>query len=149
MTEMQAAIGKIQLKRMLDWHRIRLKNANKIWDAARQCSLLRVPDLPKYIDHAAYKCYVFVRGGIQVRDKIMREINARGVPCSSGSCSEVYLEKAFDNSGIRPKKRLPIAKELGETSLMFLVHPTLTDDEIQKTCDVLTEVALANDFANT
>jgi len=149
MTEMQAAIGKIQLKRMLDWHRIRLKNANKIWDAARQCSLLRVPDMPKYIDHAAYKCYVFVRGSIEVRDKIMREINASGVPCSSGSCSEVYLEKAFDNSGIRPKKRLPIAKELGETSLMFLVHPTLTDDEIQKTCDVLTEVALANDFANT
>jgi dTDP-4-amino-4,6-dideoxygalactose transaminase len=66
------------------------------------------------------------------------------VPCYSGSCSEVYLEKAFDNTGFRPKERLPAAKELGETSLMFLVHPTLTKEEIQKTCDVLTEVALAN-----
>ena len=64
----------------------------------------------------------------------------RGVPCFSGSCSEVYLEKAFDNTSYRPKERLPVAKELGETSLMFLVHPTLTEEEIKLTCSVLSEV---------
>jgi dTDP-4-amino-4,6-dideoxygalactose transaminase len=144
MTEMQAAIGRIQLKRMPDWHRKRLNNANNIWNAARQCKGLRVPTMPDHIEHAAYKCYVFVKGGVELRDKIMMEINEKGVPCYSGSCSEVYLEKAFDNTGFRPKERLPVAKELGETSLMFLVHPTLTEEEIQKTCDVLIEVALAN-----
>jgi len=143
-TEMQAAIGRIQLKRMPDWHRKRLNNANSIWNAAKQCKGLRVPDIPDYIEHAAYKCYVFVKGDIDLRDKMMMEINEKGVPCYSGSCSEVYLEKAFDNTGFRPKERLPVAKELGETSLMFLVHPTLTEEEIQKTCNVLTEVALAN-----
>jgi len=144
MTEMQAAIGRIQLKRMPDWHRKRLNNANSIWSAAKQCKGLRVPAIPDYIEHAAYKCYVFVKGGVELRDKIMREINEKGVPCYYGSCSEVYLEKAFDNTGLRPKERLAVARELGETSLMFLVHPTLTKEEIQKTCDVLTEVALAN-----
>ena len=143
-TAMQAVIGRIQLKRMPDWHRKRLNNANSIWNAAKQCKGLRVPDIPDYIEHAAYKCYVFVKGDIDLRDKMMMEINEKGVPCYSGSCSEVYLEKAFDNTGFRPKERLPVAKELGETSLMFLVHPTLTEEEIQKTCDVLTEVALAN-----
>jgi hypothetical protein len=29
---------------------------------------------------------------------------------------------------------------LGEASLMFLVHPTLTDLEIEKTCDVIKQV---------
>jgi len=144
MIEMQAAIGRIQLKRMPDWHKKRLSNANSIWSAAKQCKGLRVPTVPDYIEHAAYKCYVFVKGGVELRDKMIMEINKKGVPCYSGSCSEVYLEKAFDNTGFRPKKRLPVAKELGETSLMFLVHPTLTKEEIQKTCDVLTEVALAN-----
>jgi dTDP-4-amino-4,6-dideoxygalactose transaminase len=144
MTEMQAAIGRIQLKRMPDWHRKRLNNANNIWNAARQCKGLRVPTMPDHIEHAAYKCYVFVKGGVELRDKIMMEINEKGVPCYSGSCSEVYLEKAFDNTGFRPNERLPLAKELGETSLMFLVHPTLTEEEIQRTCDVLTEVSLAN-----
>jgi len=63
-----------------------------------------------------------------------------GVPCFSGSCSEVYLEKAFDGTGWRPEKPMPVARELGETSLMFLVHPTLNEQEIQKTCDVLERV---------
>ncbi|MNN75967.1 hypothetical protein D3C81_1923020 [compost metagenome] len=74
------------------------------------------------------------------RDRILGEINARGVPCFYGSCSEVYLEKAFDNTNLRPTERLPVARELGETSLMFLVHPTLTNAEIDKTCAVLTAV---------
>ena len=63
-----------------------------------------------------------------------------GVPCFQGSCSEVYLEKAFDDTGWRPSERLPVARELGDTSLMFLVHPTLTADEIDKTCAVVRQV---------
>jgi dTDP-4-amino-4,6-dideoxygalactose transaminase len=144
MTEMQAAIGRIQLKRMMDWHKKRLNNANYIWNVAKNFKELRVPDIPKHIQHAAYKCYVFVEGEIELRDKMLAEINEKGVPCYSGACSEVYLEKAFDNTGLRPEKRLPNAKKLGETSLMFLVHPTLTDEEIQKTCEILKEVVLAN-----
>jgi len=144
MTEMQAAIGRIQLKRMPDWHGKRLNNANSIWDAAKQCKGLKAPVIPDYIEHAAYKCYVFVKGDVELRNKMMAEINEKGVPCYSGSCSEVYLEKAFDNTGLRPKERLPNAKELGETSLMFLVHPTLTEDEIQQTCDTIISVTELN-----
>jgi len=140
MTEIQAAIGRIQLKRMPDWHKKRLSNASSIWNTAKQCKGLRVAVIPSYIEHAAYKCYVFVKGGIKLRDKIMREVNEKGVPCYSGSCSEVYLERAFDSTGFRPKERLPNARELGETSLMFLVHPTLTENEIQQTCDAITSV---------
>ena len=144
MTEIQAAIGRIQLQRMSEWHNKRLNNAKRIWNAARQCELLRVADIPKYIEHAAYKCYVFVRGTEVLRDKMIKEINAKGVPCYQGSCSEVYLESAFKNTNLRPNHRLTVAKELGATSLMFLVHPTLTDEEVQKTCDTLTEVAKLN-----
>ncbi|MDP1776637.1 MAG: aminotransferase, partial [Moraxellaceae bacterium] len=91
-----------------------------------------------------YKCYVFVRPEKLAeewsRDRIIEEVNARGLPCFSGSCSEVYLEKAFDDTGWRPEERLPVAKALGETSLMFLVHPTLSESEIDKTCAVLADV---------
>ena len=74
------------------------------------------------------------------RDKIIKEIVSLGAPCYSGSCSEVYLEKAFLNTDYFPKERLPNAKKLGETSLMFLIHPTLTEDELDKTCEALTSV---------
>lgn len=144
MTEIQAVIGRIQLQRMPVWHEERLRNAGRIWQAARQLSGLRVPEIPHEIEHAAYKCYVFVepeklKSG-WTRDRIMDSINAKSVPCYSGSCSEVYLEKAFDGTGWRPERRLPVAKELGETSLMFLVHPGITPMDIQRSCDVLAEV---------
>jgi dTDP-4-amino-4,6-dideoxygalactose transaminase len=159
MTEMQAAIGRIQLRRMKDWTATRIANALAIREAllpfAGEGGVVRVPELgcsdcPALgcdscaCVHAHYKYYAFVRpenlAGGWSRDRIVEEINARGVPCYTGSCSEVYLEKAFDNTDFRPKERLPVAKELGETSLMFLVHPTLTDAEIQKTCQVIHEV---------
>ncbi len=144
MTEMQAAIGRIQLKRMPDWSGKRQVNSNKIWGAAKKCKGLRVPNMLDYVEHAAYKCYVFVEPDELKadwnRDRIMLEINALDVPCFSGSCSEVYLEKAFDNTNFRPAERLSNAKELGETSLMFLVHPTLTELEINQTCKAIDQV---------
>src|SRR5690554_509932 len=144
LTEMQSAIGRIQLKRMADWTAARTRNAERIWSTCRQHGALRVPVLPDDCVHAHYKCYVQVRpeqlAAGWSRDRIINEIVARGVPCYQGSCSEVYLEKAFDNTGWRPAERLPVARELGETSLMFLVHPTLTEAEIAKTCTVIDEV---------
>ena len=104
----------------------------------------QIEKIPDFIEHAAYKCYVFVEGGMELRDKIMTQINKKGVPCYSGTCSEVYLEKAFDNTNFRPKQRLANAKALGESSLMFLVHPTLSKQEIKKTCEVLIDVTLNN-----
>jgi dTDP-4-amino-4,6-dideoxygalactose transaminase len=144
MMEVQAVIGRIQLQRMATWHDERIHNAHAIWDAARALPGLRVPAIPAGIEHAAYKCYVFVEPAALKpgwsRDRILQEINAGGVPCYSGSCSEVYLEKAFDGTGWRPEERLPVARELGETSLMFVVHPGLKEAELKLTCDVLARV---------
>ncbi|MCI1227699.1 DegT/DnrJ/EryC1/StrS family aminotransferase [Kerstersia gyiorum] len=144
MMEMQAVIGRIQLKRMPEWHRIRLEYASRIWDNARLLPALRVPEVPQHIVHAAYKTYVFLEPQALKadwnRDRILHEINAAGVPAYSGSCSEVYLEKAFDGTPWRPQTSLPVAKALGETSLMFLVHPTLTDANIARANEVITSV---------
>jgi dTDP-4-amino-4,6-dideoxygalactose transaminase len=155
MIEMQAVIGRIQLQRMPEWTRRRGDNARRILGTCREFSAVRVPAFrcgacsgvcPTGAGcvHAQYKTYVFVRPEVLkagwTRDRIIDEVNGAGVPCYQGSCSEVYLEKAFEGTDWRPEMRLPIAKELGETALMFLVHPTLTDAEIEKTCEVLRSV---------
>jgi dTDP-4-amino-4,6-dideoxygalactose transaminase len=144
MLEMQAVVGRIQLQRMAEWHEARKTNALQILAACAEFTALRVPELPPHIEHAWYRAYAFVRpeqlAAGWSRDKIMAEIAAADVPCYSGSCSEVYLEKAFDDTTWRPTVRLPVAQELGETSLMFLVHPTLTEQELQKTCMTIREV---------
>lgn len=141
MIEVQAAIGRIQLRRMADWQATRLRHAQRIWAHARTLPGLRVPTVPNDINHAAYKCYVFLDlealAPGWTRERIMQAITDQGVPVYSGSCSEIYLEKAFDATEFRPAQRLPVARALGEASLMFLVHPTLQDEHIDRTCEVL------------
>lgn len=144
MTELQAVIGRIQLSRIPAWTAQRQANAVKIDEAVADLSVVRRVEVPEYSEHAEYKHYLFVEpenlADGWTRDRIVEAIVERGVPAYQGSCSEVYLEKAFDNTPWRPNKRLENAVRLGETSLMFLVHPTLTEQEMLKTIDVLRQV---------
>lgn len=144
MTEIQAVLGRIQLGLIKIWSGMRLNNANQIWRTAAQIKSLRVSKIAQDIIHAAYKCYIFVKESELAPGwntvEIIKKINEYGGPCSTGSCPEIYLEKAFDNIGFRPPERLPVARDSGEKSLMLLVHPTLTEAEIKKTCSVLRKV---------
>ena len=144
MMEIQAVIGRIQLLHMSAWTAKRQSNAKKLADVCKQWNVVRLCVHPADIDHAFYKFYAFVEPRNLAfgwsRDRIIEEILSRGVFCSHGSCPEVYLEKAFDNKSYRPTERLKIAKELGETSLMFQVHPTLTESDLAKTCRAIDSV---------
>jgi dTDP-4-amino-4,6-dideoxygalactose transaminase len=142
MTEMQAAIGRILLRKVPEWVQKRRQYAAIMTARLAGLPALRIPQPPSHSYHSYYKYYAFVRSEMLQpgwnRDRIAAAIAATGVPCLVGSCSEIYLEKAFAQ---RPEhERLPIAKQLGETSLMFLVHPTLTEQHVAATCDVVESV---------
>jgi len=143
-TEMQAALGRIQLRKLPAWVAQRRSNAAILSSGFASISGLRVTLPTAEIGHAYYKYYVFVENdklrSDWSRDRIMQSINDAGVPCFSGSCSEIYLEKAFEGSPSRPAVRLRVAKDLGETSLMFLVHPTLGEEHMQRIVEVVQEV---------
>ncbi|MGH8372792.1 MAG: DegT/DnrJ/EryC1/StrS family aminotransferase [Gammaproteobacteria bacterium] len=144
MLEMQAVIGRMQLAKLPEWIRLRRENAKILTNGFSKLDALRITHPGSDIGHAYYKYYAFVVTerlcSGWTRDRIMQAVNEAGVPCYSGSCSEIYLEKAFDGTEMRPKTRLPVARELGETSLMFLVHPTLGEPEMAKTAEVVSEV---------
>jgi dTDP-4-amino-4,6-dideoxygalactose transaminase len=145
MLEVQAVIGRIQLKRMAEWTTRRTRIARQIMEVLSGFpSSIRVPLPDASMQHAFYRLYAYVKeDGFKsgwTRDRIIGEITARGVPAFQGSCSEVYRERAFENTPWRPAQRLPNALALGETSIMFLTHPTLTDEEVQLTCEVIRAV---------
>jgi dTDP-4-amino-4,6-dideoxygalactose transaminase len=165
MLEMQAVIGRIQLRRMADWTHHRQANAAILAQALRSFASadgpVRLPQwacsgcrgLPRCARegepgpscvHAQYKFYTYVRPERLTsgwsRDRIIDSINEQGVPCYQGSCSEVYLEKAFEGTVWRPKERLLVAKALGETTVMFLVHPTLTEGDMNRAVNAITSV---------
>ena len=143
MTEMQSAIGRAQLRKVSRWVAIRRRNAAILMKRLASCPGLRVTAPPEEIGHSFYKYYAFVRpeclkAGYD-REWIMAAINAEGVPCFGGICGEIYREKAFPEEW-RPRTRLPVARELGETSLMLLVHPTLSEQAMVDSCLAIEKV---------
>lgn len=144
MTEIQAAIGRIQLGYMNQWTKVRNHNSALLDESVKDLDAIRLVTVPEYSTHARYKHYMFINekrlADGWCRDRIIDELNMKGVPAYHGSCSEVYLEKAFDNTSFRPRQRLVNAKKLGESSLMLLVHPTITCNEMSLACKSLREV---------
>ena len=144
LTELQSAIGRIQLQRLPDWTAARTRNALQLAEALRDLSAVHVPLPPESLTHAWYKFYAFVKLDALAegwsRDRILSEITALGYPALSGSCSEIYLEKCFQDAGLAPAERLPVARELSDTSLMFLVHPTITPEQMAGYADAVRTV---------
>jgi dTDP-4-amino-4,6-dideoxygalactose transaminase len=144
MTEMQAAIGLLQLSKLDGWIAQRTAFAQMLTSAFMDIASVRLTTPPAGIGHAYYKYYVFVEPELLAagwsRDRIVDELTQRGVPCFTGSCSEIYLERAFETVPTRPAARLPVARRLGETSLMFMVHPTLSREWMDTVTAAIGEV---------
>ncbi|HVB56375.1 MAG TPA: DegT/DnrJ/EryC1/StrS aminotransferase family protein [Candidatus Acidoferrales bacterium] len=146
LTEMQSAIGRVLLRKLPQMISKRRTLAHILTNSFSQNPVLRITPPPDQIGHAYYKYYAFVRPERLARgwnrDRIMAAVSAEGIPCFSGSCSEIYLEKAFPDY-MRPGERLKVARELAETSLMFLVHPTLTSEDMEDTYSAVEKVTRA------
>jgi len=146
LTETQSAIGRLQLRKLPKWVEKRRENAAILTECFSELPGLRVTLPPEHIGHAYYKYYAFVRPEVLhpgwTRDRIIDAVKAEGIPCFTGSCSEIYLEKAFPPAW-RPRERLALARELGETSLMFLVHPTLPEEFMRDSCKAVKKVMSA------
>lgn len=144
MTELQGAIGRLQLKKLPIWTARRKQNANLLSNGFSKITGLRVTIPNKNIGHAYYKYYVFVVQDKLLpgwnRDRVMSAVNSEGIPCFAGSCGEIYLEKAFQNAGFTPTSSLPVAHELNETSLCFHVHPTLDESDMYKIISAVIKV---------
>lgn len=146
LTELQSAIGRLQLQRLPEWTATRRRNALLLAEALHDLPAVRVPLPPQGLEHAWYKFTAFVRPEALAegwsRDRILAEIAAVGYPAFSGSCSEIYLEQCFQRAGLAPSQRLPVARELGETSLMFVVHPTITPEQMSAYAQVVRSVVI-------
>jgi len=144
MTEVQSAIGRIQLGKLDDWVRRRGINAARLNRRFAEVDGLRTAVPAGDARHAWYKYYCFVRPERFAygwsRDRVLTELHGRGIPCGSGICPELYREKAFAQHPSRPPERLRNARLLGETALMFPVHPTMGDEDIDRIADEVTRI---------
>tara|TARA_B100001989_G_scaffold234276_1_gene194736 strand:- start:1932 stop:3113 length:1182 start_codon:yes stop_codon:yes gene_type:complete len=145
-TEIQSAIGLYQLGKIKEWNQIRTKNAEILANKLKKLSIVRISLPPENLRHAWYKFYCYLNDEALsdgwTRDRIINEINDQGFPAFHGGCSEIYLEESFKKYGFFPEKRLKNARKLGETSLMFLVHPTITKEQMENYSNLIKEVLI-------
>jgi dTDP-4-amino-4,6-dideoxygalactose transaminase len=146
-TEMQSAIGRLQLRKLPQWLATRRRNADCLTRGMSGIRGLRVVTPPAHSEHAYYKYYVFLRPELLRPgwglERILESLDAEGIPGSAGSCSEIYREKAFIDAGLGPTHPLPVAGSLADTSLSFMLHPTLTEQDMADTCAALAKVMRA------
>jgi len=144
MTEMQGAIGRLQLQKLSGWVEKRRRLAGIVEQTLAPLAAVRIPTIPAHVYHAYYRCYVYLRpealkdGWDQTR--LMTAISEQGCKCAVGSCGEIYREKAFTDAGFQPTERLPVARELGETSLAFLVHHTQSEVAVADRAEIAARV---------
>ena len=143
MTEMQAAIGRSQLRKLGRWVKQRRTNAGVLLDALRSQPAVRLPDLVFDVEPSYYRFCAMVRPELLApgwtRDRVVAAIEAEGVLCAHGGCAEIYRERAF-RTVVGVPVRLPAAAELGRTSLVLFVHPSLGAADMSDTADAVTRV---------
>jgi dTDP-4-amino-4,6-dideoxygalactose transaminase len=144
MTEMQAAIGRRQLMKLPSWLAVRRRNARLLDTELRDLPGIVLRPQPRSHGHAYYKYYAFIDPDRLAsgwsRQRIIEAVTAEGIPCAEGSCSEMYLEKAYADAGLEPTTRLPVARTLGETSVMLMIHPTLRERDVLDTAAAVRKV---------
>jgi len=147
MTEMQSAIGRLQLKKLPQWLASRRHNAQLLTQGLSGIPGLRLVAPPAHSEHAYYKYYVFIRPEmlrpVWKMERVLEALDAEGIPSSVGACSEIYREKAFVDAGLGPKEPLPVASALADSTLMFMLHPGLTEQDMRDTCAAVAKVMRA------
>ncbi|QDU78393.1 dTDP-3-amino-3,6-dideoxy-alpha-D-galactopyranose transaminase [Polystyrenella longa] len=154
MTEMQAAIGRVALQRLPDWIETRRKHAAILDAGFEQTPGLQVLKPGVDFGHSYYKYYALLKPNVLpedwTRDQFVAALQAEGIPCGSGACPEIYFEKVFEKQDLKPAERLPVAAEIGQRSLMFMVHPTLSEADMQDIVAAVGKVmqAITSEAAN-
>jgi dTDP-4-amino-4,6-dideoxygalactose transaminase len=140
MTEMQAAIGREQLKTLDNQLKIRNAIANlylkELKNYYQKYHLLQKPDFKcqacpskqnekkcNKCMHAFYRLNLFINKNKINQIKLIKQLNKSKINCSVGSCPEIYREKIFKKLKLYPKQRLPNAKLLDKSSIMFPIDP--------------------------
>ncbi len=133
LSEVQAAVGRVQLRKLAGWLNKRARNARLLIEGLSFIPGLDFPVPEAGLEHAWYKLYAYIDQDRLAsgwsRDRILKEATALGVPLFSGSASEIHLEQAFTALGF-DQTVLPAARAMGQASLMFVVHPTLEDEHV-------------------
>jgi dTDP-4-amino-4,6-dideoxygalactose transaminase len=153
MTEMQASIGRIQLKELDNQIKKRnqivklyikhldkyFKEYNFFYKLNFKCSGCDHANCQKCV-HAFYRFNLVIKSKKIKQLKLINDFNKNNIKCLVGACPEIYREKIFKKSKFSPKKRLPNAKFIGQRSITFPINPYISLKIIKKDIKIIDKI---------
>lgn len=141
MTDIQAAIGRVQLARLESFQRRRREVVSQYHDAFSQCDALEIPVERPDVEHAWHLYVLRLRPGTLAigRDAFIEELKARNIATS------VHFIPVHIHPYYRDKYRLapgdfPVALSHYERAVSLPLHPRLTDDDVGDVIDAVLDV---------
>jgi perosamine synthetase len=128
MTDIQAAIGIEQMKRIGGLNKKRIENARFLTDSLSGASGIETPFVQKGVKHVFHQYTIKVSNN---RDRLLNYLNNHGVGARVYYPQPLYMQPAYVKMGFR-KGLCPVAEEVCKRVLSLPVHPLLTQKELEE-----------------
>lgn len=136
MTNIQAAIGIIQLRKLDEYNEKRIKNAEYLNKHLKARGLI-TPYMENKVKHVYHQYVVKIEDDFPMsRNVFMEYLQDKGVGCAIHYPLPIYKQPLYQQLGYRDQK-CPIASELANKVLSLPVHPALTKENLKYIVEVI------------
>jgi len=142
MTDLQAAVGIVQLEKLEGFIEERSRQARKYQELLADIDWLRLPDEPQNGRHAwqAYVTYVDPDRAPIPRNEIMRVLNERGIATRPGTHAVHMLGYYQQHFGLRDSD-FPNSAAAANNTMAIPLHNRLSDEDIERVSGALHDLA--------
>ena len=126
MTDLQAAIGLTQLKKVDQWNRLRQKNAAYLSNKLAGLPGIRVPKVREGCEHVFHQYTIRAEN----RDALLEKLAAKGIGVGVYYPIPIHQQPLYRQAGYNDS--LPVSEAASLSVLSLPVHPALTQPELDE-----------------
>jgi dTDP-4-amino-4,6-dideoxygalactose transaminase len=133
LTEIQAAIGRVQLERLAEILSIRRRLATTYLTALEGTPGLA---LPAGIPEHTWQTFMVVLESPEIRERVQAACRAAGIEAGPGSVAG-HSAPIWESRFTAPEDLCPVSTRLAECGLALPLHPRMTEADIQRVATTL------------
>jgi dTDP-4-amino-4,6-dideoxygalactose transaminase len=142
MPEIEAAIGRVQLRKLPSFMEARTKNANALTEQLGDLTTIELPIKEEWAKHAWYLYTTRVRkqkSPIQRKD-LLKQLNEHGITAAAYYESPIHLSPYYVKMFNYKRGAFPESESAAEEVMSIPCHPAVTSEDISKMTDLLASI---------
>ncbi len=143
MTDLAAAIGIIQLKKLPEFNKKRIENASYMTEKLKPINGIITPKIKEKRVHVFNQYTIRIKQEFGERDKVMEILNKNGIGTGIYYPVPIHKQKVYLNLGYQ--KNLPVAEKAAQEVLSLPIHPSITKKDLDKIANILMKIKNGED----